>query len=59
MNIRGDRSGSAAVVQILKPGEAVGVDSLKRGWYRVVADGQPLGYVDRSLVEREPSPAPR
>jgi hypothetical protein len=59
VNVRAGRSGSAPVVRILKPGEAVRVDSLRQGWYRVVADGQALGYVDRNLVGVPPAPAPR
>lgn len=54
VNVRAGRSGSAPVVQILKPGEAVSVDSLRQGWYRVMNGGQPLGYVDRSLVGQDP-----
>jgi hypothetical protein len=54
VNVRAGRSGSAPVVQILKPGEAVGVDSLRQGWYRVVDNGRRLGYVDRSLVGATP-----
>jgi hypothetical protein len=50
VNVRAGRNGSATVVQILKPGEAVRVDSLRQGWFRVVRGGQTLGYVDRTLV---------
>jgi hypothetical protein len=57
VNVRAGRSGSAPVVQILKPGEAVSVDSLRQGWYRVLHGGQPLGYVDRTLVGTDPEPA--
>lgn len=59
VNVRAGRSGLAPVIQILKPGEAISVDSLRQGWYRVVADGQTLGYVDRSLIGAPPAPAPR
>jgi ribosomal protein L37E len=54
VNVREGRSGSTPVVQVLKPGEAVSVDSLRQGWYRVLNGGTPLGYVDRSLVGQEP-----
>ena len=57
VNVRAGRSGSAPVVQVLKPGEAVSVDSLRQGWYRVLHGGQPLGYVDRSLVGTDPESA--
>jgi len=57
VNVRAGRSGSAQVVQILKPGEPVSVDSLRLGWYRVLQEGHPLGYVDRSLVGTDPEPA--
>ena len=56
MNVRSGRSNSAPVLRILRPGEAVEVDLLERGWYRVLsADRQPAGYVDRRLLA--PSPA--
>jgi hypothetical protein len=58
VNVRADRSGRAPVVQILEPGDTVLVDSLRRGWYRAVSDGQTLGYVDRSLVRAAPKSAP-
>ena len=49
-NVRAARSNTAPVRRILRPGEAVQVDSLARGWYRVVADGLPVGYADRRLL---------
>jgi len=52
VNVRAAPSGTAPVVRILEPGDTVEVDSLKRGWYRAVNDGQTLGYVARSLVRR-------
>jgi len=54
VNVRAGRSGSAPVVRVLNPGDSLVVDSLRQGWYRVVADGQTLGYVDRSLVGTAP-----
>lgn len=57
VNVRADRSGRAPVVTILEPGDTVLVDSLSRGWYRAVSDGQTLGYVDRSLVRASPRAA--
>jgi hypothetical protein len=57
VNVRAGRSGSAPVVRILEPGDTVLVDSLRRGWYRAVSDGQTLGYVDRSLVRASPRAA--
>ena len=50
VNVRAERSGTAEAVRILDPGERVGVDSLRLGWYRISIDGRPLGYVDRSLL---------
>ena len=46
MNVRADKSNTAQVVQTLHPGDSVFVDLLEQGWYRVVTDGQPIGYVD-------------
>ena len=59
VNVRARPSNKAPVVLILKPGAPVMVDSLSRGWYRVVADGRRLGYVDQSLVGRAPKSASR
>ena len=53
VNVRGGRSRSASAVRVLNPGETVLVDSLVRGWYRVVIDGQPVGYVDRTYLDVE------
>jgi hypothetical protein len=36
---------------MLNPGDAVTVDSLVRGWYRVTVDGRALGYVHRSNLD--------
>ena len=54
VNVRAGRSGSSEPVRILNPGELVGVDSLGLGWYRVLIDGVPVGFVDRSFL----APAP-
>ena len=54
VNVRAGRSGTADAVRILDPGERVEVDSLRLGWYRILIDGRPLGYVDRSLLGPEP-----
>lgn len=51
VNVRGDRTRSAPTVGMLNPGDAVTVDSLVRGWYRVVVDGRALGYVHRSTLD--------
>ena len=57
MNVRAGRSKTAAVLRILSPGEAVQTDSLVRGWYRVVSDRLPPGYVDRRLLNDAHTPA--
>ena len=44
VNVRERRGPNATAVRVLEPGEAVLVDSLAGGWYRVVIDGQPIGY---------------
>lgn len=51
VNIRGQRARSAPAVAVLNPGDAVVVDSLVRGWYRVLVDGRALGYVHRSTLD--------
>jgi hypothetical protein len=51
VSIRESRSDSAAAVRTLSPGEAVQVDSLSEGWYRVVVDGGTEGYIDGSYLE--------
>jgi hypothetical protein len=53
VNVRGGRSRNAPEVRVLNPGEAVMVDSLVRGWYRVHVDGQPVGYVDQRYLDVE------
>ena len=55
VNVRRDRGLDAPTVRVLEPGDAVLVDSLDQGWYRVIIDGQPIGYAHRSnLVVRAP-----
>jgi ribosomal protein L37E len=50
INVRSDRSNTAPVLRILKPGEVVRVDVLERGWYRVAGDTTSPGYVDRRFL---------
>ena len=57
-NVRDGRARETISVGVLSPGEQVLVDSLRSGWYRVLADGQTLGYVHRSNLEAVP-PSPR
>jgi hypothetical protein len=57
-NVREGRARATRSVRVLKPGEAVLVDSLRRGWYRVLADGRTLGYVHRSNLDAVPPIAP-
>jgi len=57
VNVRAERSNLAAVVRILRPGETLLVDSLARGWYRVVADQKVVGYVDSHFLASSPPPA--
>ncbi len=54
VNVRSGRSGSAPGLRVLGPGETVLVDSLRRGWYRVLVDGRPRGYVDRTYLDTVP-----
>jgi hypothetical protein len=49
-NIRRSRARSSAAVGRLEPGDSVMVDSLSRGWYRVLMDGRPVGYVHRTTL---------
>ncbi len=58
VSIREGRTDSAPAVRTLEPGEAVLVDSLSQGWYRVVVDGQPVGYVDRTYLDAVPPDGP-
>jgi hypothetical protein len=50
VSIRAGRSDGSAAVRTLEPGEAVLVDSLSQGWYRVVVGGRAVGYVDGSYL---------
>jgi hypothetical protein len=51
VNVRGERTKTSPTVGMLNPGDAVTVDSLVRGWYRVLVDGRTLGYVHRSMLD--------
>ena len=51
VNVRGGRGRAAPAVQVLNPGDPVQVDSLSRGWYRVLIDGRAVGYVHRSNLD--------
>lgn len=53
VNVRDRRSPDAAPVRVLNPGEALLVDSLVGGWYRVVIDGQSIGYAYGSNLSEE------
>ncbi|MFN8652191.1 MAG: SH3 domain-containing protein [Gemmatimonadales bacterium] len=53
INVRSARSSQAPVVRVLKPGEAVHVDSLAEGWYQVVTTDAVQGYADRRLLSDE------
>jgi hypothetical protein len=50
-NVRGERTLSAPAIGMLNPGDPVTVDSLVRGWYRVLVDGRTLGYVHHSTLD--------
>jgi ribosomal protein L37E len=56
VNVRGARGRAAPVVRVLNPGDTVQVDSLTRGWYRVLIDGRAAGYVHRSNLDPVPPP---
>jgi SH3 domain-containing protein len=51
VNVRGGRDRATPAVRVLNPGDSVQVDSLSRGWYRVLIDGHPAGYVHRSNLD--------
>ena len=51
VNVRGGRGRATPAVRVLNPGDSVQVDSLSRGWYRVLIDGHPAGYVHRSNLD--------
>ncbi len=53
-NVREERRPIAPVVTVLEPGQPVLVDSLRGEWYRVVEDGQKVGYVYSGLVAMNP-----
>ncbi|MGE3525943.1 MAG: SH3 domain-containing protein, partial [Gemmatimonadales bacterium] len=58
VNVRAARHPGAAVLWILNPGDAVQVDSLQGGWYRVQVAGREPGYVDGGFLDRVPQPTP-
>jgi hypothetical protein len=49
-NVRKSRSVKAPLEAVLTPGDTVQADSLERGWYRVVLEGEVLGYAHRSTL---------
>jgi hypothetical protein len=51
VNVRGGRGRATPSVRVLNPGDVVQVDSLSRGWYRVLIDGRAAGYVHRSNLD--------
>jgi hypothetical protein len=54
VNVRRSPSRGSTTVAVLNPGDAVLVDSLRRGWYRVIRDGRVLGYADRRYLSTTP-----
>jgi len=56
VNVREGRGRYTAPVRVLNPGERVRVDSLQRGWYRVLVNGRAQGYVHRSQLDAVPPP---
>lgn len=54
VNVRDARARAAPSVLVLDPGDEVVVDSLSRGWYRVLIDGRAAGYVHRSNLDPVP-----
>ena len=58
VNVRSRRRPGAHIVRVLNRGQAVMVDSLSEGWWRVMIDGQAVGYVYRAYLDTVP-PRPR
>jgi hypothetical protein len=56
VNLRANRSSSSEVVRVLGPGEPVSADSLVQGWYRVIASGGVVGYVDYRFLDEAGDP---
>jgi ribosomal protein L37E len=56
VHIRGARTRAAPSVLVLDPAAPVQLDSLVRGWYRVLIDGRAAGYVHHSNLDRVPPP---
>jgi hypothetical protein len=54
VNVRRSPSAGSTTVAVLNPGDAVLVDSLRRGWYRIIRDGRVLGYADRRYLSTTP-----
>ena len=48
--VRRARSVRAPLEAVLMQGDTVLADSLEQGWYRVVLEGEVLGYADRSTL---------
>lgn len=54
VNVRSGRGRSYSVVRTIDPGEVVVVDSLRLGWWAVIADGERVGFVANSVLRRTP-----
>jgi hypothetical protein len=54
VNVRRSPSAGSTTVAVLNPGDVVWVDSLRRGWYRIIRDGRVLGYADRRYLSTTP-----
>ena len=49
-NVRKSRSARGPLKAMLMPGDTVLADSLELGWYRVLLEGEVLGYAHRSTL---------
>lgn len=58
INVRADRSTTAPVIDVLRPGELVLVELPAQGWYQVVTDEERVGYVDRRYLDDFPTAQP-
>ncbi len=53
VNVREGRGTDTPVVQVIRPGQRVEVDSLQGRWWGLYVDGERIGYVANSVLQNE------
>jgi len=54
-NVRAGPAITAAVIQVLQPGQPVDVGDRSNGWWAVQRDGRRVGYIANAVLRDEPT----